>query len=141
VAREVLAEWMLAGNLHSIFGRWTSGALAVGQQPGFLRERVTEVLGLHYQMAGRMRVESSRGVRKTPLHDLLARQKACFGSKNGWERPNWFATGGVKPALEYSFGRQNWFECHSRSIALAARMWPFSIKAVFQSIYLRDLTR
>jgi 4-methylaminobutanoate oxidase (formaldehyde-forming) len=48
------------------------------------------------------------------LHDRLARKGACFGSKNGWERPNWFATPGVKPVVEYSFGRQNWFDCHAR---------------------------
>ncbi len=34
-----------------------------------------------------------------------------FGEVNGWERPNWFARGGVKPAYEYSYGRQNWFPC------------------------------
>jgi 4-methylaminobutanoate oxidase (formaldehyde-forming) len=36
-----------------------------------------------------------------------------FGVKNGWERPNWFARGGLKTVAEYSFGRQNWFECHA----------------------------
>ncbi len=30
---------------------------------------------------------------------------------NGWERPNWYARGGVKPEYEYSYGRQNWFPC------------------------------
>ena len=37
----------------------------------------------------------------------------CFGQKNGWERPNWFALGSMKQVMEYSFGRQNWFECHA----------------------------
>ena len=115
-AGKYLAEWMLAGeptlDLWSVdirrFGPWANNR-------AFLRERVTEVLGLHYQMAWPNReFESSRGVRQTPLHHLLAQQKACFGSKNGWERPNWFATGEVKPVAEYSFGRQNWFECHGR---------------------------
>jgi len=115
-AGKYLAEWMQAGeptlDLWSVdirrFGPWANNRK-------FLRERVTEVLGLHYQMAWPNReFESSRGARKTPLHDVLARQNACFGSKNGWERPNWFATGGVKPVPEYSFGRQNWFDCHAR---------------------------
>ena len=115
-AGKYLAEWMLAGeptlDLWSVdirrFAQWANNRT-------FLRERVTEVLGLHYQMAWPNReFESSRGVRQTPLHGLLAQQKACFGSKNGWERPNWFATGGVKPMAEYSFGRQNWFDCHAR---------------------------
>ncbi|HTL56339.1 MAG TPA: FAD-dependent oxidoreductase [Candidatus Limnocylindrales bacterium] len=115
-AGKYLAEWMLAGeptlDLWSVdirrFAPWANNRT-------FLRERVTEVLGLHYQMAWPNReFESSRGVRQTPLHALLAKQNACFGSKNGWERPNWFATSNVRPVAEYSFGRQNWFECHAR---------------------------
>ncbi len=115
-AGKYLAEWMLAGeptlDLWSVdirrFAPWANNRT-------FLRKRVTEVLGLHYQMAWPNReMESGRNLRKTPLHDRLARHGACFGSKNGWERPNWFATGGVKPVAEYSFGRQNWFDCHAR---------------------------
>ena len=80
----------------------------------FLRERVAEILGLHYQMAWPNReFETGRGMRKSPLHDRLAKQWACFGAKNGWERPNWFARNGMKPVMEYSFGRQNWFACHA----------------------------
>jgi 4-methylaminobutanoate oxidase (formaldehyde-forming) len=33
--------------------------------------------------------------------------------KNGWERPNWFGREGTKPIVEYSFGRQNWFDYHA----------------------------
>ena len=33
-----------------------------------------------------------------------------FGSKLGWERPNWFAPEGTEPQDVYSMGRQNWFE-------------------------------
>jgi sarcosine dehydrogenase len=33
-----------------------------------------------------------------------------FGSKLGWERPNWFALAGVEPKDLYSMGRQNWFD-------------------------------
>jgi glycine cleavage system aminomethyltransferase T len=81
----------------------------------FLRERVTEVLGLHYQMAWPNReFQSGRGLRKTPLHHRLEKEGACFGQRNGWERPLWFATGGIKPEMEYSFQRQNWFPCHAR---------------------------
>jgi len=115
-AGKYLAEWMLAGeptlDLWSVdirrFGPWANNRT-------YLRERVTEVLGLHYQMAWPNReFERSRAVRRSALHDSMARQKACFGTKNGWERPNWFASGGVKPVTEYSFGRQNWFDCHAR---------------------------
>ncbi|PYM14130.1 MAG: FAD-dependent oxidoreductase, partial [Verrucomicrobia bacterium] len=92
-AGKYLAEWMLEGqptmDLWSVdirrFGPWANNR-------AFLRERVTEVLGLHYQMAWPNReFETGRGLRKTPLHDRLSARGACFGVKNGWERPNWFA--------------------------------------------------
>lgn len=113
-AGKYLAEWMMAGeqtmDLWSVdirrFAPWANDR-------AFLRERVAEILGLHYQMAWPNReFETGRGLRKTPLHERLAAQGAYFGAKNGWERPNWFARDG-KPVIEYSFERQNWFDCHA----------------------------
>lgn len=114
-AGNYLAEWMIEGrptiDLWSVdirrFGPWANNR-------AFLRERVTEVLGLHYQMAWPNReLATGRGLRKSPLHERLSSQGACFGVKNGWERPNWFARRGMEPVMHYSFGRQNWFECHA----------------------------
>src|SRR5437016_4204634 len=92
-AGKYLAEWIVEGqptmDLWSVdirrFGPWANNR-------AFLRERVTEVLGLHYQMAWPNReFETGRGLRRTPLHERLAARGACFGVKNGWERANWFA--------------------------------------------------
>ena len=114
-AGKYLAEWMLAGeqtmDLWSVdirrFAPWANNRV-------FLRERVAEILGVHYQMAWPNReFETGRGLRKSPLHERLAAQGASFGAKNGWERPNWFAGDGIRPVTEYSFGRQNWFACHA----------------------------
>ena len=111
-AGKYLAEWMIGGeapmDLWSVdirrFMPWQNNRT-------YLRERITEVLGLHYQMAWPNReFETARGIRKSPLHDRLAAWGACFGSKLGWERPNWFGGAGSKPAMVYSFGKQNWFE-------------------------------
>ena len=75
----------------------------------YLRERVTETLGLHYQMAWPNReMETARGIRQTPLAAHLRERNACFGSSMGWERANWFAPPGTEPRVEYSFKRQNW---------------------------------
>jgi len=115
-AGKFLAEWMLAGeptlDLWSVdirrFAPWANNRT-------FLRERVTEVLGLHYQMAWPNReFQSGRGMRKSPLHARLESQGACFGVRNGWERPLWFASADTRPVMEYSFQRQNWFPCHAR---------------------------
>jgi len=114
-AGKYLAEWMIEGeatmDLWSVdirrFAPWANNR-------AYLRERVTEVLGLHYQMAWPNReFETGRGMLKSPLHERLAAQSASFGAKNGWERPNWFGRGTVAPITQYSFGRQNWFDCHA----------------------------
>ncbi len=77
----------------------------------YLHDRITETLGLLYAMHWPFRqVETSRNVRKSPLHDRLAAKGACFGETFGWERANWYAPEGVKPEYEYTYGRQNWFE-------------------------------
>jgi 4-methylaminobutanoate oxidase (formaldehyde-forming) len=110
-----LAEWMDAGamtmDLTSVdvrrFGPWANNR-------SFLRDRVAEALGLHYQMAWPNReFETARDVRTSPLHGDLAAAGASFGVKAGWERPNWFATAGQSPTVDYSFGRQNWFANHA----------------------------
>lgn len=76
----------------------------------FLHDRVKEVLGLHYVMPWPNReLASARPFRRSPLYDRLAEKNALFGSKMGWERPNFFAPTKADARLDYSFGRQNWF--------------------------------
>ena len=72
----------------------------------YLRERVSETLGLLYDDHWPFRqYATARGVRRSPFHDRLAARGACHGEAFGWERPNWYATGGTEPRYEYSFGR------------------------------------
>ncbi len=81
----------------------------------YLRERVSESLGLLYATHYPYRqYETSRGVRKSAVHDRLVAVGACHGEAFGWERPNWYASKGVEPKYEYSYGRQNWFEHSAR---------------------------
>lgn len=77
----------------------------------YLKERVTETLGLLYadhfpyrQMA------TARGVRRSPIHEHLKARGAVFGEVAGWERANWFAKPGQEREYRYSWRRQNWFE-------------------------------
>ena len=114
-AGKFLAEWVIEGqptaDLWSVdirrFEPWANNRQ-------FLRERVTEVLGLHYQMSWPNReFETGRNQRQSPLHARLSEAGAVFGAKNGWERPNWFALGGAAREVHYAFGRQNWFEAHA----------------------------
>lgn len=87
----------------------------------YLKERVTETLGLLYadhfpyrQMA------SARGVRRSPLHEHLKARGAVFGEVAGWERANWFAREGQERDYRYSWQRQNWFE-NNRDEHMAVR--------------------
>ncbi|MEL7184974.1 MAG: FAD-dependent oxidoreductase [Pseudomonadota bacterium] len=87
----------------------------------YLKERVSESLGLLYATHWPYRqYETSRGVRKSAIHDRLVAAGACHGEAFGWERPNWYAPRGVTPEYEYSYGRQNWFE-HSANEHKAVR--------------------
>ncbi len=75
-----------------------------------LKERVSEVLGLHYMMPWPNReLASARPLRRSPLYDRLAAQHALFGSKMGWERQNFFAPSQAEARIDYSWGKQNWF--------------------------------
>ena len=80
----------------------------------YLRERVTESLGLlyatHYPFK---QYETARGVRRSAIHDRLVAAGACHGEAYGWERPNWYGEPGTVPKYEYSYGRQNWFEANA----------------------------
>lgn len=77
----------------------------------YLQSRVSEVLGLHYQMAwpGRQ-METSRGVRSSALYEKHKANNACFGETAGWERALYFAPKGKIPVTKYSFIRQNWHD-------------------------------
>lgn len=77
----------------------------------YLKERVTETLGLLYADHWPYRqVATARGVRRSPLHHHLAERGAVFGEVAGWERANWFARPGQEREYRYDWGRQNWFE-------------------------------
>ena len=90
--------------------RWTSGGSRHAGNKRWLRRRVQEIVGLHFAMAWPNREpESARGVRRSPVHHLLETQGACFGTKMGWERVNWFAPARHQAVVEYGWGRQNWF--------------------------------
>ena len=108
----VLAEWVMRGeaplDLWAVDIRRFSN---LHRDRDWVAERTLEAYGKHYTVAfpheeyasGRPRIVS-------PLYDRLTAAGAVFGSKLGWERPNWFAPKGMEPKDVYSMGRQNWFD-------------------------------
>ena len=117
-----LAEWIVSGEPELDLSPVDIRRFApMHGNKRWLRERVQEIVGLHFAMAWPNREpESARGVRRSPVHHLLDAEGACFGTKMGWERANWFAPAGIKPIVEYAWGRQNWLE-YSAAEHLAAR--------------------
>jgi 4-methylaminobutanoate oxidase (formaldehyde-forming) len=108
---KVMAEWIIQG--YPPMDLWESDARRVMPFQGdeaYLKERAAEALERSYAMHWPyFQYTTSRGVRKSALHDELAARHACFGEVAGWERPNWYAPEGVEPVYEYSYDRQNWF--------------------------------
>ncbi|MFC4993823.1 GcvT family protein [Rubritalea tangerina] len=83
----------------------------------YLQERVSEVLGLHYQMAwpGRQ-METSRDIRASSLFEKHQQENAGFGETAGWERPLFYAPPGQPPEVKYSFLKQNWQEWTAQEV-------------------------
>lgn len=109
---KVMTNWILDGypgaDYNSVDIRRNMHFMRNGK---YLHDRVSETLGLLYATHWPFyQYKTSRGARRTPIHEHLKARNACFGETAGWERANWFAPEGVTPEYEYSFGRQNWFE-------------------------------
>ena len=108
-AGQLMADWVLAGvapsDLWDVdirrFAPFTANRRALASRTG-------ETLGLHYAMRWpRQELQTGRPLRTSPLYDTLAAQGAEFGSKNGWERVNYFKpVGTARPAD--GLGKPGW---------------------------------
>jgi glycine cleavage system aminomethyltransferase T/glycine/D-amino acid oxidase-like deaminating enzyme len=108
-AGQLVAQWIADGeapcDLWDVdlrrFGPFTANRQALAQRTG-------ETLGLHYAMRWpRQELVTARPLRTSALYDLLAQRGAEFGSKNGWERANYFKpAGAVRP--EPGLGTPGW---------------------------------
>lgn len=105
-----LAEWIVAGE--PTMDLWPVDIRRFARFNGndtWLHDRVKETLGLHYAMPWPNReLDTARPLRRSPLYAPLAQCGACFGSKMGWERANFFAPRPEEARIEYAFGQQNW---------------------------------
>jgi 4-methylaminobutanoate oxidase (formaldehyde-forming) len=80
------------------------GPLHAGSR--FLHDRAVESYSRYYAIAWPgHEPESARGVRRSPLYQILEDRGAVYGAKFGWERPNWFARDGIPPMEVYGFDR------------------------------------
>jgi 4-methylaminobutanoate oxidase (formaldehyde-forming) len=108
----VLAQWVVAGeaplDLWAVDIRRFSG---LHEDRQWVCDRTLEAYGKHYTVGfPHEEYESGRPRIVSPLYERLKTHRAVFGSKLGWERPNWFAPQGSEARDIYSMGRQNWFD-------------------------------
>ncbi|RUW56235.1 MULTISPECIES: FAD-dependent oxidoreductase [unclassified Mesorhizobium] len=117
-AGRALAEWIVNGA--PTMDLWPVDIrrfASFNNNPRWLHDRVKETLGLHYAMPWPNReLDTARPFRRSPLYDRLAAKGACFGSKMGWERANWFAGPGETAGNDYAFDRQNWHAAVQREM-------------------------
>jgi glycine cleavage system aminomethyltransferase T/glycine/D-amino acid oxidase-like deaminating enzyme len=108
-AGRLIAEWIVGGEPSTDvwdvdirrFASFTGNRKA-------LAERTGETLGLHYAMRWpRQELVTARPLRTSPLYDILAAKGAEFGSKNGWERVNYFRSGGAATPA-HTLGTPGW---------------------------------
>ncbi|RLJ58876.1 4-methylaminobutanoate oxidase (formaldehyde-forming) [Litoreibacter meonggei] len=109
-AGEMIAEWILDGSpsldLWPLDVRRFSPHHAT---KAFMYPRAVEHYAHHYKMRyPGQEAETARNLRLSPLHDRVKEHGAIFGSKNGWERPLWFAPKGVDQADQLAFINPGW---------------------------------
>jgi 4-methylaminobutanoate oxidase (formaldehyde-forming) len=69
-------------------------------------ERAVESYGRYYHIVWpNHEADAGRHARRSPLYETLGRVGAVYGSKFGWERPNWFAPPGTAAIEMPSFDR------------------------------------
>ena len=111
-AGKAMAEWIVEGEPG--LDLWAFDVRRFGSHhmsAKYLAERSVDSYWRYYQIHYPIEeLSSARGGRRSPLYPLLAAKNAVFGSRFGWERPNWFAPAGSEAIDKPSFeGRPNWF--------------------------------
>ncbi len=109
-AGEMIAEWLINGR--PSLDLWPLDNRRFGAHHGskaFMYPRAIEHYAHHYKLRY-PGTESgvARNLRLSPLHARLLEKGAVMGSKNGWERPLWFAPKGVPPVDQLDFINPGW---------------------------------
>ena len=109
-AGEMIAQWIVDGRPE--LDLWPLDVRRFGPHHGareFMYPRAVEHYAHHYKMRyPGQEAESARVIRLSPLYDRLKSNGAVYGSKNGWERPLWFAPEGVEPVDQLGFLAPGW---------------------------------
>lgn len=109
-AGEMIAEWVVDGA--PSLDLWPLDVRRFGPHHGtraFMFPRAVEHYAHHYKMRyPGQEHETARELRLSPLYQRLKDAGAVYGSKNGWERPLWFAPDDVEPVDQLGFLTPGW---------------------------------
>ena len=109
-AGEMIAEWIVDGA--PSLDLWPLDVRRFSPHHGtraFMYPRAVEHYAHHYKMRyPGQEHETARQLRLSPLYQRLKDAGAVYGSKNGWERPLWFAPEGVAPVDQLAFLDPGW---------------------------------
>lgn len=109
-AGEMIAEWIVNGK--PSLDLWPLDVRRFGPHHGtqaFMYPRAVEHYAHHYKMRyPGQEHETARQLRLSPLYQRLKDHGAVYGSKNGWERPLWFAPKDVPPVDQLDFLNPGW---------------------------------
>ncbi|WP_248581877.1 FAD-dependent oxidoreductase [Nocardioides sp. InS609-2] len=130
-AGRALAEWIIAGEPTSdLVGVDVRRFAPYAADNGWLRSRVAETLGLHYEIPWPLREPvTGRGIRTSPVHDRLAAAGAAFGSRMGWERALYLAPSPAEAGMaetSHTWGRpvwQDWSSAEQRATRQAVAVF------------------
>ncbi|MBU4528125.1 MAG: FAD-dependent oxidoreductase [Hoeflea sp.] len=107
----VLAQWVIDGE--APLDLWVVDIRRFSEMHKdrqWVNDRTLEAYGKHYAIGfPHVEYESGRPLIVSPLYKRLKSHSAVFGSKLGWERPNWFAPEGMEPRDVPTMGQPNWF--------------------------------
>ncbi|OCW59460.1 GcvT family protein [Hoeflea olei] len=108
----VLAQWVIDGE--APLDLWVVDIRRFSEMHRdrqWVNDRTLEAYGKHYAIGfPHVEYESGRPRIVSPLYERLKAHRAVFGSKLGWERPNWFAPEGMEPRDIPTMGKPNWFD-------------------------------
>ena len=109
-AGEMIAEWIIKGQ--PSLNLWPLDVRRFGPHHGtkaFMYPRAVEHYAHHYKMRyPGQEHKTARDLRLSPLYERLKEGGAVYGSRNGWERPLWFAPKGVPAVDQLDFLEPGW---------------------------------
>lgn len=109
-AGELIAEWLLEGR--PSLNLWPLDIKRFGPHQSartYMYPRAVDHYAHHYKMRyPGQESDVARNLRLSPLHERLKQRGAVYGSKNGWERPLWFAPEGIEQVDQLNFLDPGW---------------------------------